>query len=143
MSSAEAVELTEPTDSTGLADTARALADGRTTSTQQVSAALARIEASQSTLNAFRHLRATAALAEAAEADRRLAAGERLPLLGVPVAVKDDTDVAGETTPFGCAGDFPVAGEDCEAVRRLRAAGAIIVGKTTTPEFGQWPFTQG
>lgn len=61
MSSAEAVELTEPTDWTGLADTARALADGRTTSTQQVSAALARIEASQSTLNAFRHLRATSA----------------------------------------------------------------------------------
>ncbi len=44
---------------------------------------------------------------------------------------------------FGCAGDFPAAGEDAEAVRRLRAAGAVIVGKTTTPELGQWPFTEG
>nr|WTB34604.1 amidase [Streptomyces sp. NBC_00830] len=143
MSSAEAVELTEPTDSTGLADTARALADGRTTSTQQVSAALARIEASQSTLNAFRHLRATSALAEAAEADRRLAAGERLPLLGVPVAVKDDTDIAGMPTHFGCRGDLPEAAEDSEVVRRLRAAGAVIVGKTNSCELGQWPFTEG
>lgn len=143
MSSAEAVELTEPTDSTGLADTARALADGRTTSTQQVSAALARIEASQSTLNAFRHLRATSALTEAAEADRRLAAGERLPLLGVPVAVKDDTDIAGMPTHFGCGGDLPAATEDSEVVRRLRAAGAVIVGKTNSCELGQWPFTEG
>ncbi|MFE4920240.1 amidase [Streptomyces sp. NPDC056661] len=143
MSSAEAVELTEPTDWTGLADTARALADGRTTSTQQVSAALARIEASQSTLNAFRHLRATSAPAEAEEADRRLAAGERLPLLGVPVAVKDDTDIAGMPTHFGCRGDLPAAAEDSEVVRRLRAAGAVIVGKTNSCELGQWPFTEG
>src|SRR4051794_41307146 len=127
----------------GLTGSVRALASGEVTSRTLIERGLAAIAATQPTLNAFRRVRAEAARAEAAEADRRLAAGERLPLLGVPVAVKDDTDVAGETTPFGCAGDFPVAGEDCEAVRRLRAAGAIIVGKTTTPEFGQWPFTQG
>src|SRR5690606_7654405 len=79
----------------GLAESARGLADATTTSTALVTDALARIEATRPTLNAFRHLRTEAALAEAAEADRRLAAGERLPLLGVPVAVKDDTDVAG------------------------------------------------
>lgn len=143
MSSTEAVETTEPAGPTGLADSARELAEGRTTSAEQVSAALRRIEASQGTLNAFRHLRAEAALAEAAEADRRLAAGERLPLLGVPVAVKDDTDVAGLPTHFGCDGDLPAATADSEAVRRLRAAGAVIVGKTNSCELGQWPFTEG
>ncbi|MEU1371289.1 amidase [Streptomyces sp. NPDC005803] len=127
----------------GLADSARALADGRTTATRLVTEALARIEASQDTLNAFRHLRADAALAEAAEADRRLAAGERLPLLGVPVAVKDDTDVAGMPTHFGCAGERPDAIADSESVRRLRASGAVIVGKTNSCELGQWPFTEG
>ena len=95
-------------------------------------------------LNAFRCVRAQKALAEADEADRRLAAGERAPLLGVPIAIKDDIDLAGETTPFGCRGEgFETATEDCEAVRRLRAAGAVIVGKTTTPELGQWPITEG
>ncbi|MEV7723042.1 amidase family protein, partial [Streptomyces sp. NPDC088184] len=143
MSSPEAVETTEPPGPTGLADSARELAEGRTTSVEQVSAALRRIEASQGTLNAFRHLRAEAALAEAVEADRRLAAGERLPLLGVPVAVKDDTDVAGMPTYFGCDGDLPAATADSESVRRLRAAGAVIVGKTNSCELGQWPFTEG
>ncbi len=83
------------------------------------------------------------ALEEAAAADARIAAGETAPLLGVPVAVKDDTDVAGESTNFGCAGEFPAQQRDAELVRRLRAAGAVIVAKTTTPEFGQWPFTEG
>jgi amidase len=72
-----------------------------------------------------------------------LAAGARRPLLGVPVAVKDDMEVAGEPTAFGCRGDFPPAVADAEAVRRLRAAGAVIVGKTNTCELGQWPFTEG
>jgi amidase len=125
----------------GLRAQADALARGDVGSAELVAAALERIAASD--LGAFRVVRDAAARSEAADADRRLAAGERLPLLGVPVAVKDDTDVAGETTPFGCAGDFPVAAADAEAVRRLRAAGAIVVGKTTTPEFGQWPFTEG
>lgn len=127
----------------GLADSARRLAEGTTTSAALVGAALSRIEASRPTLNAFRHLRADAALAEAAEADRRLAAGERLPLLGVPVAVKDDTDVAGMPTYFGCDGALPPATADSEAVRRLRAAGAVVVGKTNACELGQWAFTEG
>jgi amidase len=127
----------------GLIECAASLADGRVTSAELVEQALARIAATQSTLNAFRIVRAEAARAEAAEADRRLAAGERLPLLGVPVAVKDDVDVAGEPTAFGCAGAFPPKSQDCEMVRRLRASGAIIVGKTNTPELGQYPFTEG
>ncbi|MGP4089019.1 amidase [Streptomyces sp. KR55] len=129
--------------SAGLAETARALADGKVTSGALVETALARIEATQDTLNAFRIVRAQAALAEAEAADRELAAGVRRPLLGVPVAVKDDMDVAGEPTAFGCRGGFPPVAEDGEAVRRLRAAGAVIVGKTNTCELGQWPFTEG
>ncbi|WP_199551108.1 amidase [Streptomyces sp. N35] len=132
-----------PARSAGLAETARALADGESSSVALVEESLARIEASQSSLNAFRRVRTEAALAEARDADRRLAAGERLPLLGVPVAVKDDMDVAGEPTAFGCPGDFPVKERDAEAVRRLRAAGAVIVGKANTCELGQWPFTEG
>jgi amidase len=127
----------------GLAESARALADGEVSSRALVEQALARIEASQPSVNAFRVVRAEAALAEAEAADAELAAGVRKPLLGVPVAVKDDMDVAGEPTAFGCDGQFPPVARDGEAVRRLRAAGAVIVGKTNTCEFGQWPFTEG
>jgi len=129
--------------SAGLVETARALADGAVTSRALVEQTLARIEADQGSLNAFRIVRAEAALAEADAADKELAAGVRRPLLGVPVAVKDDMDVAGEPTAFGCQGEFPPVTEDGEAVRRLRAAGAVVVGKTNTCEFGQWPFTEG
>ncbi|WP_329232957.1 amidase [Streptomyces canus] len=129
--------------SAGLVETARALADGTISSRALVEQALARIETSQASLNAFRIVRTKAALAEAEAADAQLAAGVRKPLLGVPVAVKDDMDVAGEPTAFGCRGEFPAVARDGEAVRRLRAAGAVIVGKTNTCEFGQWPFTEG
>ncbi|MEV7526295.1 amidase [Streptomyces sp. NPDC091371] len=121
---------------------AAALAEGALSSRQLTERALRRIEAAQPRLNAFRTVRTEAALAEAEAADRRLAAGERLPLLGVPLAVKDDMDVAGESTAFGCAGAFVPKTADSEAVRRLRAAGAVIVGKTHTAELGQWPFTE-
>ncbi|MFI2204303.1 amidase [Streptomyces sp. NPDC020192] len=132
-----------PDRAAGLAESRCALAEGEVTSRALVERALARIEAAQPTLNAFRIVRAEAALAEADAADRELAAGVRRPLLGVPVAVKDDMDVAGEPTAFGCRGDFPPVAADGEAVRRLRAAGAVIVGKTNTCELGQWPFTEG
>jgi amidase len=127
----------------GLSTQARRLAAGETTSVALTRAALDRAEAAQPTLNAFRRLRRDAALIEANTADERLTAGERLPLLGVPVAIKDDMDLAGEPTAFGCAGDYPVIGEDGVLVRQLRAAGAVIVGKTNTPEFGLWPVTEG
>ncbi|MEU3611778.1 amidase [Streptomyces sp. NPDC006872] len=130
----------------GLAESARALAAGEVTTRQLVERALAQIAATQGTLNAFRVVREDAALAEADAADRELgtgAPGTRGPLLGVPVAIKDDMDVAGEPTAFGCQGAHPPVAEDGEAVRRLRAAGAVIVGKTNTCELGQWPFTEG
>ncbi|MGW0706388.1 amidase [Streptomyces sp. NPDC002643] len=127
----------------GLVECARALAAGEVTSRTLVEQALARIKEAQGTVNAFRRVRAEAALAEADAADKELATGGRRPLLGVPVAVKDDMDVAGEPTAFGCRGEFPPLAEDGEAVRRLRAAGAVVVGKTNTCELGQWPFTEG
>jgi amidase len=127
----------------GLRRQASLVASGEVSSVELVDAALRRIDAAQPDLNAFRTIRADAARAEAAAADRRHADGERAPLLGVPIAIKDDMDLTGETTAFGCSGEF--VGKECdgEVARRLRAAGAVIVGKTTSPEFGQWPITEG
>jgi amidase len=126
----------------GLEAQASSLAAGETSSSELVAACLDGIAKSQETLNAFRCVRDEAARREAEECDRRIAAGERAPLMGVPIAIKDDTDIAGETTAFGCAGAFDVIEEDSEVVRRLRDAGAVIVGKTTTSEIGQWPFSE-
>ncbi|GLP80564.1 amidase [Mycobacterium antarcticum] len=119
------------------------LASGKVTSTELTKRSLRAIEASQPTLNAFRVVMADQALADAAAADRKRAAGQHLPLLGIPIAVKDDVDVAGVPTRFGTSGEVPAATADAEVVRRLRAAGAVIVGKTNTCELGQWPFTSG
>jgi amidase len=126
-----------------VADQLYRLASGTVTSDELVRQALHEIDASQPHLNAFRTVLARSALAEAAEADRRRAAGGRAALLGVPIAVKDDVDVAGVPTYFGTSGYVASAPADAEVVRRLRAAGAVIVGKTNTCEFGQWPFTSG
>lgn len=123
----------------GLDQQASMLAAEEVTSAELIERTLAAIAATQPTLNAFRAVSAERTRADAAEADRRLAAGQRLPLLGVPVAVKDDIDTAGESTPCGCLGEFPVADADCEMVARLRAAGAVVVGKTTTPELAMYP----
>jgi amidase len=127
----------------GLARQATLLAAGELGAVELLESTLERIEASQSSLNAFRLLCPETARAEAVQAERRLAVGRRLPLLGVPVAIKDDMDLAGEATAFGCGGDFEPRREDGEVARRLRAAGAVIVGKTNSPEIGQWPFTEG
>ena len=122
------------------------LASGRVTSVELVTDSLRRIEASQPTLNAFRVVLHERALHDAAEADLERAAGRdlsSLPLLGIPIAVKDDVDVAGIPTRFGTSGDVKPATADSEVVRRLHVAGAVVVGKTNTCELGQWPFTSG
>ena len=104
--------------------------------------ALARIAALDPQLNAFGAVHADRALTAADEADRRRAAGEDGPLLGVPIAVKDEIDIAGHLTSRGTDAFTVPAASDAEVVRRLRAAGAVIVGKTTMPELGLWPFTE-
>ncbi|WP_081690581.1 amidase [Conexibacter woesei] len=126
----------------GLRRTAELIASGEASSAELVEAALARIDAAQPDLNAFRVVRHEAARAEAAAADQT-PRDARGPLHGVPIAIKDDMDLEGECTAFGCEGTFAAKTADGEAARRLRAAGAVIVGKTTSPEFGQWPITEG
>ena len=126
-----------------LREQAERLARREASSQDLVHDALTRIDATQSTLNAFRLICPEEAERDAAQADRRLAAGERGPVLGVPVAIKDDTDLTGYPTAFGCPGEFESKLADSESVRRLRAAGAVIVGKTNAPELGQWPITEG
>ena len=64
------------------------------------------------------------------------------PLYGVPVAIKEELDVAGCVTTFGGRGNSTPVTEDGEVVRRLRAAGAVVVGKTHMPEFGACPYTE-
>lgn len=127
----------------GLAEQAQMLAEGRASSRELTEQALDRAEASQASLNAFKLILREEALAAADAADARLAAGERAPLLGVPTAIKDDMDLAGHPTAFGCEGEFAAKSEDGEMVRRLRESGAIIIGKTNTPELGQWSVTAG
>jgi amidase len=100
---------------------------------------LERIERLDGDLNAFRVVRAERALEEARLAQERLRAGDDAPLLGVPIAVKDNMDVAGELTTHGTGLVNTPAPADCEAVRRLRAAGAILIGKTNMPELALWP----
>ncbi|WP_250150080.1 amidase [Mycolicibacter acidiphilus] len=119
------------------------LASGAVTSVDLVRRTLRAIDDSQPALNAFRVVLTESALRSAADADRRRAAGHTAPLLGVPIAVKDDIDIAGVPTYFGTAGQVEPATADAEVVRRLKAAGAVIVGKTNTCELGQWPFTSG
>jgi amidase len=99
---------------------------------------LDRIAAVNPLINAVVSLRPEAALAEADAADHRAAAGEPVgPLHGLPIAIKDLEDTAGIRTTYGStmfADHVPAV--DGLLVRRLRAAGAIVVGKTNTPEFG-------
>jgi amidase len=100
---------------------------------------LERIEAINPRVNAIVTLRPEAALAEAAAADDRAVGGaERLgPLHGLPIAIKDLEDTAGIRTTYGSAAFADhVPAVDSLVVQRLRAAGAIVVGKTNTPEFG-------
>jgi aspartyl-tRNA(Asn)/glutamyl-tRNA(Gln) amidotransferase subunit A len=96
---------------------------------------LARIEDTRSD-NAFISVDPARALGEAEQADREIAAGRwRGPLHGIPVAVKDLVDVEGMVTTSGSAVPAQSAAADAPVVRRLREAGAIIVGKTNLHEF--------
>ncbi|MBX5441394.1 MAG: amidase [Solirubrobacteraceae bacterium] len=126
----------------GLARQAELVAAGEVSSRELVDLALARIERLDPRLNAFRVVFGERARVEADQADARRAAGDARPLLGVPVAVKDDMDVAGEPTCLGTRGVRAPAAADSAIVRRLRDAGAIVVGKTNVPELTLWPFTE-
>jgi amidase len=122
----------------GVAHQAELLRAGELTPRELVELYLGRIERLNPRLNAFVSVRADAALAEADAALERLRAGESGALLGVPVAVKDNVDLAGEITGHGSGANETPAATDSEVVRRLRVAGAPILGKTALPELAMW-----
>ncbi|HEX5406540.1 MAG TPA: amidase [Pseudonocardiaceae bacterium] len=126
----------------GVTEQLALLRAGRVSSVELVAACVDRIARLDGELNAFRLVFADAARDEAVRADARRAAGEDAPLLGVPVAVKEDTDLAGLPTTEGTDAVTRVAAADAEVVSRLRAAGAVIVGRTRAPELCLWPFTE-
>jgi amidase len=109
--------------------------DGQAQPRELVELYLRRIESLNPQLNAFRVVLAEQALAEADRADRTG------PLAGVPIAVKDEMELAGQVTGRGTRSHGPPAAADHEVVRRLRAAGAIPVGITTPPELCIFPWT--
>src|SRR5271165_6431309 len=126
----------DPTDLAfaGIARQAELIAAGEISSRELVELYLERIKRLDPALNAFRVVLGERALLEAEQADARRGAGSERPLLGVPIAVKDDIDVAGELTTYGTNAHGEAAREDAEVVRRLREAGAVIIGKTNVPE---------
>jgi aspartyl-tRNA(Asn)/glutamyl-tRNA(Gln) amidotransferase subunit A len=106
---------------------------------------IARIERDNERLNAFVHLDLESARKQAAEIDRRVADGDDPgPFAGVPFGVKDLEDCAGMPTSHGSLlyKDAPPVDQDSIHVARLRAAGAVFVGKTAAPEFGTVQFTK-
>ncbi|MDF2709480.1 MAG: amidase [Nonomuraea muscovyensis] len=118
-----------------------ALRSGRASARELARRSLDTIAARDAALGAFVAVDAEGAMAAAAAADAELAAGtDRGPLHGIPVGVKDLIDVAGLPVTMGSA-HFAghVAAEDAACVRRLREAGAVIVGKTATHEFAYGP----
>jgi amidase len=119
----------------GAAEQARRVRDGETSARELVAATLEQIARLDPRLNAFRVVRADQALSEAESPNPG-------PLAGVPVAIKDDTDVAGELTCYGTAAQERVAEHDAPVVARLREAGAVIIGKTHVPELDSWGFTE-
>ncbi|MGV0835890.1 amidase [Mycolicibacterium thermoresistibile] len=126
----------------GAAEQARRLAAGTVTAPVLLDGYLQRIARLDPQLRSYRVVCVESARREADTAQQRLDAGERLPLLGVPIAIKDDVDVAGQSTTYGSSAHGPPAAQDAEVVRRLRAAGAVIIGKTAVPEMMIWPFTE-
>jgi amidase len=115
---------------------------GEVSATELVGLYLDRIQRLDPELNSFRKVFAEKAMLEAEQAEARVRAGEERPLLGVPVAIKDEVDVAGEINTHGTDGFTEPAKEDSEMVRRLREAGAIIVGLTLLPEMAICGFTE-
>src|ERR1700753_610752 len=122
----------------GVSRLADLLAHGHVTPRELTEFFLRRIETLNPSLGAFVSTRAEQALAEADSALERLRAGERGPLLGIPVAIKDNVDIAGEITAHGTDAHTTPAAAESDVIRRLAAAGAPIIGRTALPELAMW-----
>lgn len=127
----------------GVARQAELVRSGEVSSRELVMLYLERIERLDPQLNAFRKVYSDRALVDAQQADGRRGAGDERPLLGVPIAVKDVEDVTGDVTRWGTAAQETPAAADSELVRRLRAAGAVLIGKTNCPELAIMGDTEG
>jgi aspartyl-tRNA(Asn)/glutamyl-tRNA(Gln) amidotransferase subunit A len=125
-------------------ETAEAVRRGERKAMEVLDECLAAIDARNEPLNAFVHLDADLAREVAARVDEQVATGgDPGPLAGVPFGVKDLEDCAGMPTSHGSLlfKDRPPAERDSVHVARLRAAGAVPIGKTAAPEFGTVAFT--
>jgi amidase len=126
----------------GAARQAEMVRSGEVSPKELVQLSLDRIARLDPELNSFRKVFAEKALLEAEQAEARVRAGDERPLLGVPIAIKDEVDVAGEVNTHGTDAFTEPAKEDSEMVRRLREAGAIIVGLTLLPEMAICGFSE-
>jgi amidase len=126
----------------GMVEQARLLDAKELSARELVSAYLARIEVANPVLRAYRDVFAEQALVDAKHADERRAHGESLPLSGIPLAIKEDQDIAGWPTTFGTDAVRRMASEDNAPVAALRAAGAIFLGRTRAPELCLVPYTE-
>jgi amidase len=126
----------------GAAKQAEMVRAGEVSPKELVQLCLDRIARFDPQLNAFRKVFAEKALLEAEQAEARLKAGDTRPLLGVPIAIKDEVDVVGEVNTHGTDGFTEPAKQDSEMVRRLREAGAIVIGLTLLPELAICGFTE-
>ena len=124
-------------------DLAALVRSGRVSPVEVVGAHLERIERLNPRLGSFAVVRGVRAMEEAEEVASRPHLAD-LPMAGVPVAIKDNVPVAGEPMRHGSAATDPSPrARDHEVVRRLRAAGAVVVGITTMPELAIWGTTDG
>lgn len=126
----------------GAAKQAEMVRAGEVSPKELVQLSLDRIQRLDPELNSFRKVFAERALLEAEQAEARLRSGDERPLLGVPIAIKDEVDVMGEVNTRGTDAFTEPATADSEVVRRLREAGAIVVGLTLLPELAICGFTE-
>lgn len=135
-------DLVEGLRWTSATETAARVRAGELAPRDVVAAAIRRLSQADPQLNAIVHRLDEQALAEANRVAERVAAGDYLPLAGVPVIAKDDVPVKGLVVTHGSRAYTSVAQEDAEVIARVRAAGAVIIATSRTPEFCAVPFTE-